>query len=155
MCSSSHKQCAVKTLNMRFSCKNLLNSILFVFNWIMRALCVFGRSTCIFKWRRLILEISLWYWASFISSFHLLSQIFRDEARMRLIRVVISWWRRSNNDKTKLCTFFAILSIISLFSMFAWSKIQWNFKWTWWLRILFIVICILCNLFWSNIDDMT
>ena len=29
---SPHKQCAVRTLNTRCSCKNLLNSILFVFN---------------------------------------------------------------------------------------------------------------------------
>ena len=32
MCFSSHKQCAVKTLNMHLSCKNLLNLILFIFN---------------------------------------------------------------------------------------------------------------------------
>ena len=51
MCFSSHKQCAIKTLNTRFSCRNLLNSILLVFNWIMNALCVFKRSTCMFKWR--------------------------------------------------------------------------------------------------------
>ena len=57
----SYTQCAVKTLNMRLSCKNLLNSILFVFNWIMSALYVFERRTCIFKWRQLIFEINLRY----------------------------------------------------------------------------------------------
>ena len=69
MCFSSHKQCAVKTSNTRLSCKNLLNSILLVFNWIMNALCAFERPTCIFKWRRLIFEINLRYWASFVFFF--------------------------------------------------------------------------------------
>ena len=32
ICFSSHEQCVVKTLNIRRSCKNLLNLILFVFN---------------------------------------------------------------------------------------------------------------------------
>ena len=59
--SSSHKQCAIKTLNTRFSCKNLLNLILFVFNWIISALCVFEHSICMFKWRRLTFEVSLQY----------------------------------------------------------------------------------------------
>ena len=155
MCSSSHRQCAVKTLNTRLSCKNLLNSILPVLNWIMSALCAFGRPTCMFKWRRLTLGVSLRYWISFVSSFHLLSQIFRDEARMRLTRVVISWWRRSDDNKAKLCALSAILLIISLLSMSAWSEIQWSFRWASWLRILSVVIYILCSLLWSNIDNMT
>ena len=32
MCFSSYTQCAIKTLNTRFLCKNLLNLILFIFN---------------------------------------------------------------------------------------------------------------------------
>ena len=116
---SPHTQCAVKTLNTRFSCKNLLNSILFVFNWIMNALYVFEHRTCMFKWQRLTFEIILRYWASFVSSFHLLFQFFRDEARMRFTRVVILWWRRSDDDITKLCAFSVILSIISLLLMSA------------------------------------
>ena len=51
ICSPPHTQCAVKTSNTHLSCKNLLNSILFVLNWIMIALCVFKRRTCMFKWR--------------------------------------------------------------------------------------------------------
>ena len=61
MCFLSHRQCAIKTLNTRFSCKNLLNSILLVFNWIMSALCIFERLTYMFKWRRLTFEINLRY----------------------------------------------------------------------------------------------
>ena len=49
ICFLSHRHCVVKTLKTRRSCKSLLNSILFVFNWIMSALYVFERSTCIFK----------------------------------------------------------------------------------------------------------
>ena len=66
---SSHEQCAVKTSSTRCSCKNLLNSILFVFNWIMSALCVFKHSACTFKWRWLTFEIRLRYWALLISFF--------------------------------------------------------------------------------------
>ena len=49
MCFSSHRQYAVKTLNTRLSCKNLLNSILLVFNSIINALYVFKRSVYMFK----------------------------------------------------------------------------------------------------------
>ena len=61
ICFLSHKQCAIKTLNTRLSGRNLLNSILFVFNWIISALCVFERPTYIFKWRWLTFEINLRY----------------------------------------------------------------------------------------------
>ena len=85
----SHKQCAIKTLKTNLSCKNLLNSILFVFNWIMSALYVFERSTYMFKWRRLTFEINLQYWTSFIFSFYFLFQTFHDKARIRFTRVFI------------------------------------------------------------------
>ena len=123
MCFLSHKQCAIKTLNTRFSCKNLLNLILFVFNWIMSALCIFERLICMFKWQQLTLEINLRYWISFVFSFYLLFQIFRDEARIKFIRIIILWWKRSNDDKTTLYVLFVILSIISLLLMFTWLKI--------------------------------
>ena len=61
ICFSSHEQCVIETLNTRLLYKNLLNSILFIFNWIMNALYVFKRSTCMFKWRRLTFEINLQY----------------------------------------------------------------------------------------------
>ena len=120
---SSHRQCAIKTSKTYLSCRNLLKSNLFIFNWIMSALCVFERPTYIFKWRWLIFGVSLRYWTSFILFFYLLFQFFRDETRMRLIRVAILWWKHSDESKIKLYAFSVALSIISLFSISAWLKI--------------------------------
>ena len=90
MCFLLHRQCAIKTLNMRLSCKNLLNLILLIFNWIINALYVFECSTCIFKWRWLTFEINLRYWIFFIFFFYLLFQIFRDTIRIKFICVIVS-----------------------------------------------------------------